>query len=236
MFKFDKDKIKITISNQVALIIIGIVIVLCILFANGLSSTIVGFWGSILGGIIGGIFTVIGVSQSIRHESEKTRVNELSQTIIQLLEMKKQVDNYYNDLNELQLVFNQIDWQIQKDLEIITNLFPTRAEMLFSALGEFSKRTAEFEFRMLQASISVDVETYQKISERTLKVKLLCGRCMSMLVGEIRDGDGKSVKFGTFSNEVASLRHDASVTVVELQDFLIQKTSTYMQEYEKLKK
>ena len=176
----------------------------------------------------------MGVSQTIHHESDKTRGNELSQTIIQLLEMKKQVENYNDDLNLMQFKFSKFKWEVPNETKPM-DLFPTDAELLFLALEEFREKTAGFEFKMLQASIAVDVETYQKISERTIKIKLANDRSLSMLTGEIGE-DGKRVKFGTFKREVATLGHDASTTIIQLQDFLKEKTDIYMQEYEKLRK
>lgn len=117
--KFDNNKIKITISNQVVLILIGVIIILCILFANGLSSTMIGFWGSVLGGMIGGIFTVVGVSQTLRYESDKTRKNELTLILTQLLDMSKQVKDHINELMELNKHFRQINWTGQVHGSII---------------------------------------------------------------------------------------------------------------------
>jgi hypothetical protein len=52
---------------------------------DNLSAKMVGIWGSIIGGIIGGVFTYLGVKLTIDYEKEKARESELTSILIRLM-------------------------------------------------------------------------------------------------------------------------------------------------------
>lgn len=216
----NNDRVTFTISRNTLLVMIGVIILFFILFTNELSAKSVGFWGSILGGIIGGIFTVLGVRQTIRYESDRTRLNEFSLTITQLLDMKKQVEIHIDELMEFNKLFRHIDWTGKVDGVIIGN-----------PLEEFKAKTNELEFRLSQASIPIDIETYKKVGFTFNEIKGKISWNLSVLKGWVIYSEEPI----NVPEELDSFIKITDKALAELRDFLNQKSNTYMSDYEKLK-
>jgi hypothetical protein len=212
--------IKINISKQFLLSLIGIITVFTILFLNDLSAKMVGFWGSIIGGIIGGLFTYLGVRDTIRNERIASYGNNLKSILPLLLDMEKQVDDNYKELRK----FN--------DILINTDFSGTiSGRVLGEPLEGYQLHTKNLEFRLLQSCIVIDANTYTGVATTMSSIEDRFGWVIAILRGHVVFSE-KPIHVET---ELRKFINETSADLDKLKKFLAEKRIDYNKEYLTLK-
>ncbi|MFJ7994287.1 hypothetical protein ACIQY5_19190 [Peribacillus frigoritolerans] len=194
--------------NQILLAVIGAIILFFFLRMDNISTKMVGFWGSIIGGIIGGLFTYLGVKSTIDYEREKARESELTSILIRLMNMREELTQHLNLFRNMMVSPEKINSFDGANKEDFTNFVEANQTLL----SNFKKE-----------SVSIDLETYKavlKLSEISVNIILF------------RDNNSNYYTTGLATSNIAGekLYNKTDSTLIKLLQFLDIQYEKYMKE------
>ncbi len=158
---------------QILLFVYGIILIPCVISKLNLSNSWLGFWGSYVGAVIGGIITIAGVYFTLKSEREKDKKTE-EEKIIPDIYVTFEPTNFVNKLPQnLKITFISISTGIALNISLF-NFFRSIDDIHINSILPY--KTAElivpFDEMYFDDMISL---VYYDINMKDYYKSILCG-------------------------------------------------------------
>lgn len=120
---------------------------------DALTTKMAGFVGSVLGGVIGGLFTYLGVNQTIKYENKVSRKKELQSSFSLFIDMERLLSQSIKSLDDLHTkVFS-------------SNLDDNESfNKLWKGFEEYREQVRGLEYKLLHNCLLIDVDIYRHVT------------------------------------------------------------------------
>ena len=174
----EKKTIKITLLCVLGILIIIPVFINCLMFFNffpvkGTTDiwipTLGTFWGAILGGVISGAITLIGVRLTIKDAENVRKHNEYPLIINNLEKLIKKLENNLKEINKY--TWLKVPYDLNTNVELRLYIINQNLELV--PTKDYIKIIEEFLFDIKENILGIDAKWYKDYFELRNKIKYL---------------------------------------------------------------